>query len=130
MKRTAPVLTARAGEYWRSGADGKLRITHCQKCGRYTHPPQPICPNCHSTDVKLDPVSGKATVFSFTINYYQWRPDMPPPYVIAEVELVEQAGLKILTNIVDIEPERIRIGMPVSVKFEQAGEVFIPVFAP
>src|SRR5262245_21971344 len=99
MQRTPPTFTPRTADYWRSGADGKLRICHCQNCGRYMHPPQPLCPKCHSPDVKFDPVSGRATVFTFTINQYQWQPGMQPPYVVAEVELVEQEGLKILTNI-------------------------------
>ena len=78
----------------------------------------------------MDPVSGKATIFAFTINRYQWQDGMPPPYVIAEVELVEQEGLKITTNIVDVDSAAVKTGMPVSVRFERADEAYIPVFAP
>src|ERR1019366_4675146 len=99
MERTAPPLTARTGEYWRSGADGVLRIARCQSCGRYLHPPQPACPRCHGREIRFEPVSGRGVVYSWTINRYQWTPGMPPPYVLAEVELVEQEGLRILTNI-------------------------------
>jgi len=130
MKRIAPTLTARAGDYWRSGADGKLRICHCQDCGRYMHPPQPLCPKCYGKNVKFDPVSGKGTVYSFTINRYQWQANFPPPYVIAEVELVEQEGLKIMTNIVNVAPEKVTVGMPVSVLFDHVEEAYIPVFQP
>jgi uncharacterized OB-fold protein len=130
MKRIAPTLATRAGDYWRSGADGKLRICHCQDCGRYMHPPQPLCPKCYGQNVKFDPVSGKGTVFSFTINRYQWQPGAPPPYVIAEVELVEQEGLKLMTNIVNIAPEKVKVGMPVSVLFDHVDDAYIPVFQP
>jgi len=130
MERTAPEMSVRTQEYWTSGADGKLRICHCQDCGRYVHPPLPSCPNCWGDNMKFDPVSGKGTVFTFTINRYQWFPNMPPPYVIADVELAEQAGLKILSNIVDIAPEDVKIGMKVSVKFEHVGDTYVPLFAP
>jgi uncharacterized OB-fold protein len=67
-------------------------------------------------------------VWSFTINRYQWSPSLPPPYVIAEVELAEQPGLRLLTSVVGCDD--VTIGMPVCVRFEQAGDAWIPVFAP
>jgi hypothetical protein len=93
------------------------------------HPPLPVCPKCQGRDVRFEPVSGRGAVYSWTINRYPWSPGMPPPYVVAEVELVEQAGLRILTNIVDGDPNAVSIGMPVHVTFEQAGEAWIPVFS-
>lgn len=130
MQRTAPEVSVRTREYWHSGADGKLRICHCQDCGQYVHPPQPSCPECYGMNMKFDPVSGKGTIFTYTINRYNWFPNMPAPYVIADVELVEQEGLKILTNIVDIDPSKVKIGMSVSVQFDHVGETYIPLFAP
>ena len=130
MERPAPPLTERTAEYWRSGADGVLRISRCHACGQYLHPPRPVCSKCRSFDVGFEPVSGKATVYSWTINRYAWNQTMTPPYVIAQVELVEQPGLLLMTNIVDCEPGDVRIGMPVKVKFVQAGEAYIPVFGP
>jgi len=56
------------------------------------------------------------------------------PYVIAIVELEEQADLRIATNIVDCEPDSVYIGLPVDVRFERhevdGEDVFFPVFAP
>jgi uncharacterized OB-fold protein len=131
MQRTAPPLTERTGEFWRSGADGLLRIARCQACGWYLQPPRPVCPKCRSYEIEFEPVSGKGTVYSSTINRYPWNPGMPPPYVLAQVELAEQPGLFLLTNIVGCEPEAVKIGMPVTVAFEQAGEeAWVPVFVP
>jgi uncharacterized OB-fold protein len=53
---------------------------------------------------------------------------LEPPYVLAEVELVEQAGLRLLTAIVECDD--VTIGLPVNVRFEQAGDAWVPVFAP
>ena len=116
--------------YWRSGADGVLSIARCQACGFRLHPPRPVCPRCRGREIAFEPVSGKGEIWSWTINRYQWSPGMGPPYVIAEVELVEQKGLRILSNIVDCEIDQVRIGLPVTVAFDHVGEAYIPVFRP
>jgi uncharacterized OB-fold protein len=129
MNRPAPPLTERTAAYWRSGAEGVLSIARCQACGWYLHPPRPICPKCRGSDVRFEPVSGRGVIYSWTINRYQWSPGMPPPYVLAEVELVEQEGLRILSNIVGCPPEDVHIGMAVTVAFDKVDEAWIPVFS-
>ena len=44
------------------------------------------------------------------------------PYILAVVELVEQPGLKLVTNIVDCDEEAVEVGMAVEVVFRQAEE--------
>jgi hypothetical protein len=75
-------------------------------------------------------VSGRGVVFASTVNFYQFHPDVPPPNVIAIVELVEQADLRVPTNVVRWGTEVPPIGLAVQVLFEQHGEVFVPVFEP
>jgi uncharacterized protein len=130
MERVAPPMTDRTAEFWRAGADGVLRIARCQACGWRVHPPRPVCPRCRGSELRFEDVSGRGTVHSWTVNRYQWTPGMEPPYVLAEVELVEQEGLRLLTNIVGCAPGEVRIGMPVTVVFERAGDAWVPVFAP
>ena len=130
MQRSAPPITDRTGQYWRSGSDGLLRIARCQACGWRLHPPRPVCPKCQGRDIVFEPVSGRGQVYSWTLNLYPWSPGMKPPYVLAEVELPEQAGLRILTNIVGCEPEAVYIGMNVTVDFDHVDEAWIPVFHP
>lgn len=130
MPRPAPPLTERTAPYWTSGADAVLRIARCGPCGTYMHPPRPICPKCRADDVAFVPVSGKGTVHSFTVNRYQWTPELEPPYVLAEVELPEQPRLRVLSAVVGCPVDAVHIGMPVSVHFEQSGDAWIPVFRP
>jgi uncharacterized OB-fold protein len=130
FERITPPLTERTAPFWTSGADGVLRILRCGGCGRYQHPPLPLCPACHSADMSWQPVSGNGVIWSWTINRYQWVPSMPPPYVVAEVELAEQPGLRLQTNIVGADPADIRIGMAVTVCFTRSGEAYIPLFRP
>jgi uncharacterized OB-fold protein len=69
-------------------------------------------------------------VVSFTINEIAWLAEYPPPYVIALVEIEEQPGVRLTTNILDCEPETVYIGMPVMVYFEHCGDVWVPLFRP
>jgi uncharacterized OB-fold protein len=128
MTRPEPAVTDRTEKFWSGGATGDLFIARCQSCGWWLHPPQPVCPECRSFEVEPEPVSGRGSVWSFTISRYQWTPELEPPYVIAEVELAEQPGLRLLTTIVDCDD--IEIGMPVRVRFERAGNHWAPVFGP
>lgn len=132
--RPSPMITDATAPFWRGGADGRLHIQRCDACRRWLHPPQPMCPHCHGRDLHAEPTSGRGTIWSFTVNRYRWATGIEPPYVLAEVELDEQPGLRLLTSIVDIDPdadpEQVSIGMPVEVRFEQSGADWIPVFAP
>jgi uncharacterized OB-fold protein len=117
--------------FWTSGRDGVLRFLRCQVDGTYIHPPAPVCPVCLSRDVVPAPVSGRATVATFTINHQPWYPGLDPPYAIAIVEIEEQPSVRLMTNVVGCPPEDVRIGMPVQVAFEQyADDVWLPFFAP
>jgi uncharacterized OB-fold protein len=68
-------------------------------------------------------------VHSFTVNYHQWIPGSDP-YVIGLVTIAEQDDVRLTTNLVDCEPEYVRIGMAVQVTFERAEDVWLPLFAP
>jgi hypothetical protein len=69
-------------------------------------------------------------VATFTINIQPWIPGFDPPYVIAMVEIEEQPGVRLTTNIVGCAPEDVYIGMPVEVQFEHNDDVWLPLFAP
>jgi uncharacterized OB-fold protein len=128
--RILPRLTATSEFFWTSGQDGQLRFTRCQACGYWLHPTGPICPQCHSWDVAPEAVSGEAVVHTFTVNHQAWIPGFDPPYVVAIVELPEQEGLRLTTNIVNCEPSEVTIGMPVRVVFDPWEDVHLPLFEP
>jgi len=128
MPRKLPALTADTRPFWTGGGDGELRIHRCGACARFFHPPAPVCPRCNSLDVTPTPVSGRGRVVVSTINRQAWTPELADPYVVAIIELEEQAGLRFLSNVVNCPPEDVRSGMPVSVVFEQVEDVWIPLF--
>lgn len=127
--RTLPALTEANRAYWTGGADGKLHIQRCTACRRWIHPPVSSCDECGGR-LEVEPVSGRGTIFTWTENHQQFNPEVEPPYVIAIVELVEQADLRVVTNIVNADELSLRIGMGVSVLFEDHGDVFVPLFEP
>ncbi len=128
MTRKLPALTPDTAPFWQAGAQAVLKIHYCSDCHRFFHPPNPICPRCSSFDVAPRPVSGRGRVLTFTINRQAWTAELVEPYVVAIIELVEQADLRLLTNIVGCDPDSVVIDMPVSVVFEQQEDVWIPLF--
>ncbi len=130
--RPLPELTPANEWIWKSGADGRLRIQGCADCGRLVHPPVPICPACRSRSWAPTEVSGRGTVVAFTVNTQPWMPgfDLDPPYVIANVALAEDAGVRLTTNIVGCDPGDVHIGQEVAVRFEQHEDVWLPLFEP
>jgi hypothetical protein len=128
--RVLPDLDQLSAFFWTSGADGKLRFLRCDACSYLVHPPAPYCPRCerHGTTAPAE-VSGRATVHSFTVNHQPWD-GAGDPYVIALVAIDEQPDVRLTTNLVDVDPDAVHIGMPVEVVFEDRDPVFLPLFRP
>lgn len=127
--RVMPALDDDNRFFWTSGADGRLRFMRCGACGYWLHPPTPRCAECGSRDVTPQPVSGRGTVWSYTVNHHSWD-GSTEPYAIVLVELAEQAGLRLTSNLVGCPPDDARIGMDVRVTFEQHDAIWFPVFEP
>jgi uncharacterized protein len=127
--RIPPALNDVNRAFWTGGATGRLLILQCGTCDRWVHPPTGTCPTCQG-ELSPEPVSGRGSVFTFTINRHAFNPAVPVPYVIAIVELVEQPGLRFTTQLIDCAVDEVHIGMDVEVTFEQTGDVWVPLFRP
>lgn len=128
--RPLPLITQDNEFFWTSGADGTLRLQQCNGCESLIHPPAPVCRYCRSRDMGVRPVSGKATLAGFTVNHRFSVPGMPAPYVIAQVAIAEDPRVRLTTNIVDCDPDRLELGQQVEVVFEPAEDVWLPLFRP
>jgi len=128
MPRKLPQITSDSSAFWQGGESGRLMIHRCSTCRRFFHPPAPICPFCGSLDVAPQATSGRGRIASYTINHQAWKPELATPYVVAIVELDDQPGLRLLSNVVELVPDQVRIGMPVHVTFEQHEDVWLPLF--
>jgi uncharacterized protein len=128
--RRVPALDEHNRGFWTAGFDHVLRLRRCQDCGFWVHPPSPVCPRCSRRNLQWEATSGQATLFTYTRNHKAWNPEVPVPYVIGIVELPEQDGLRLTSNIVHCAEGELSIGMPLRVTFEEQGEHFIPLFEP
>ena len=125
-----PLPSAESRPFWTSGGRGALEICRCGACGRWMHPPQPYCAPCGSFDVTPQPVSGLGRVWSFTVNEQPWVPGQAVPFVLAVVEPDEQPGLWVITRLAACAPHDVAIGLRVRVRFEPAGDLWLPLFEP
>jgi uncharacterized OB-fold protein len=128
MPRVLPQITEMNQYFWCGGADGKLHILRCEACGVWIHPYAARCPKCRSDKVAPQAVSGRGQVAGFTVNVQPWLPGVPVPYVVAIVELEEQADIRLITNMPRTPIEQVKIGMPVKVFFEAYGDIRLPLF--
>jgi uncharacterized OB-fold protein len=126
--RPLPLPDPDTAFFWEATAQQKLKILRCQDCKTYIHYPKPSCWNCAGSNLIPEEVSGRGTVYSYTVTQ-QPVPGYEPPFAVVIVELDEQRGLRMVSNIVDVPPEDVRIGMPVQVTFQQvADDVWLPLF--
>ena len=129
MFRVLPTLDEPSRFFWTSGKDGTLRFLRCSACSYLIHPPAPVCPECLSRDVAPSAVSGRGTVHSFTVNHHSWD-GAGDIYVLGLVTIDEQPDVRLTTNLVDVEPTDVHIGMPVEVVFDDHDPVYLPLFRP
>ena len=126
--RVLPRLDSDNRFFWTSGADGQLRLLRCQECTAFVHPPRPVCRHCLSEKVSPEVVPGTGIVDTFTVNHQQWRPGLEVPYVIARVAIDGAPGVYLTTNIIGCPVDAVDVGDRVRVRFEQQGEVYLPLF--
>jgi uncharacterized OB-fold protein len=126
-----PQEDASSAFFWEGARQGRLLILRCDDCGYYIHWPRPICRRCLSTSLNPAEVSGRGEIYSFTIARRAFHPWFLNriPYVIAVIDLVEQPGLRMVSNIVGCEPESVKVGLKVAVEFQEvAPDLVLPLF--
>ena len=129
MTRPAPIITDDNKEFWEAARAGQLVAQRCRACGRLRHPPRPMCPECHSVEHETVVLAGTGTVYSYAILHHPQHPSFSYPVVAALVDLDE--GIRVVSNLVGVEPADVRIGARVRVLFDPtADDMAVPVFEP
>ena len=112
--------------FWAGTRRNELRIQQCSACGALRHPPGPMCPRCNALDPGHIVSSGLGEVYSYVVHHHPQVPGKRTPFVIALVELEE--GVRMLGELVDIDPEQVEVGLPVRVRFVPSGEFTLPAW--
>jgi uncharacterized OB-fold protein/acyl dehydratase len=102
--------------FWAGTQAGELRIQRCGACGALRHPPGPGCLSCGITSKQEYQVAaGTGTVYSYVVHRHPPVPGKQLPIIIALVELSE--GVRVMAELTGIEPDQVRIGLPVRTSF-------------
>lgn len=127
--RIAPIVTPDAKSFWEAADREEFVGQKCGDCGKFTFPPRPMCPYCHSLKREEVKLSGYGVVVSYTI------PRHPPPFgfkeppVVALIEL--QEGIRFVSNVIGVKPEEMKMDLAVEVTFEDTmNKHKVPVFRP
>lgn len=131
-QRPLPIPDRLTAPFWEHARERRLAFQRCTRCGHHQHPPGPICRSCHAADLKFSPVSGRGTVYTYTVTHHPVVPGFDAiPYAVALVEMEEQVGLRMLANLRGIEPDDVRVGLRVEVLFEELPNgLRLPQFRP
>jgi uncharacterized OB-fold protein len=111
MDKPLPQPTPTTQPFWDGLRERKIRMQFSPSGDRWTFYPRVLMPGTLADDLEWREVSGLGTLYSFTIAR---RPTAPHwadslPQLLAIVELDE--GPRVTTEIVNVEPDDIRVGM-------------------
>jgi uncharacterized OB-fold protein len=124
-----PAVTEETEAFWAAAREGRLVIERCSRCGADSFPPRGICRSCRAREMVPAEITGPGHVYSFTVNYQRWLPDLEVPYAIVLVEFADHPGVRVAGRLRGCPPEQAEIGMAVEVGFEPGpGGFAIPSF--
>lgn len=108
--------------FWEGTRERKLKIQKCGDCGTYRWPPRITCRTCRSRNVEWEAVEPRGTLYTFTV---VGRPTAKGfsdvPYTVGFVALDGAPPVRIIGNVVDVDPSEVRIGMALEGRFVAAG---------
>ncbi|CCK29015.1 hypothetical protein BN159_4636 [Streptomyces davaonensis JCM 4913] len=126
-RRPRPVVNRDNAGFWEGVGRHELLIQRCSDCAALRHPWLPGCGACGSLDWDTVTASGEGTVYSYVVMHHPPFPAFDPPYAVALIELAE--GVRMLGNIVGVDCDKVRIGLPVRVEFHAYDdELTLPVW--
>ena len=129
MSRYLPVPSKVSPVFWVACIPVPMQIPLVTGLLAPTATPLYICPECASRKLTWTRVSGKGTIYTYTIAQKSVFEDVVGPMVVALIELEE--GAMMTSNIVVADPNTLAIGMPVRLRYEKiSDDITLPVFEP
>ena len=128
-----PEPNADEAGFWAHCKERSLRFQSCAACGTLRHPPMPMCFRCQSCETAWKEAPEEATVYSYTVVRHAGHTAVTArlPYVVAVVEFATMPGVRLITNLTDIDPTQVAIGMKVRLWWDDIGDgMQVPRFAP
>ena len=117
--------------WWQAAAEHRLVVQRCTSCEHTRLPPSPICPECRSADSDWREVSGRGEIYTYTLVRRPIAAGQELPYAIAVIALENSGGVRMISNVVDVDPATLAIGLPVELAWEDmSADLAIPRFRP
>jgi hypothetical protein len=124
-----PEVTEETQAFWSAAAEGRLVIDRCDRCGAESFPPRGMCRNCRGRALSSVEVTGRGRIYSYTINYQRWLPDLDVPFAIVLVEFPDHPGVRVVGRLRGCDPEQVAVDDEVEVGFEPGpGGYAVPSF--
>ena len=117
--------------FWDAAAAHRLELPRCTACGAFRFPPGPFCWRCRAQDVEWVEHDGRGEIYAYTVIRHAVIPDVRDalPLIAAVVALPETDGCRVVGNVVDCEPEDVRIGAPVTLDWYDVRDgTSVPIF--
>jgi hypothetical protein len=129
-KKPIPIADDLSRPFWDAAKAGRLVIQRCASCRYYNHPPRRFCDACLAPDLRFENVSGRGHIYTFSVMHQRDVPGFEDaaPFINIVVELAEQSMLLMVANVPEADREKVRIGAPVELYFEDRGDVVFPQF--
>jgi uncharacterized OB-fold protein len=126
-----PMANAITLPWWQAAAEHRLVVQRCTSCEHTRLPPAPLCPECRSEESDWKEVSGRGEVYTYTTVHRPIAAGQELPFVIAVIALEDSGGLRLISNLVNVDPQDLEIGMPVELVWEDmSADLAIPRFRP
>lgn len=109
-------------QYLRFLGEGRFMIQRSRSSGRFVFYPRVAEPGTGAQDLDWVEASGAGTVHSTTV--VRQKPPTPS-YNVALIDLAE--GPRMMSRVVGIAPEEVRIGMAVTARIDRDGDGETPV---
>jgi uncharacterized OB-fold protein len=122
LEKPLPRPTPVTRPFWDGLRDREIRLQRCDDCGRWVFYPRSHCNHCLSEALSWHTVSGRGTLYTFTIARQPTSPHFADdvPQHLAVVELDE--GVRVTSTLVNVAEEDIRIGMPLKPVFDRVSD--------
>ncbi|NGO78957.1 hypothetical protein G6045_25345 [Streptomyces sp. YC504] len=128
-RRPRPVINRDNAGFWKGVEEHKVLIQRCTECSVLRFPWLPGCNSCGGAEWDTVEASGEGTVFSYVVMHHPPFPAFDPPYAVGLIELAE--GVRMISNVVGVPHDEVRIGMAVRLEFLRTDEELeVPVFRP
>ena len=127
-----PPVSLDTAPFWDAAKEHRLVLEFCRDCRRFQHPPGPVCHRCRGTSLAWRDVDGRGVVYSYTWVHKAFVPALAEhlPYAVAVIELPAAESTRLVSNVVEVAPGGLEIGMIVELVWDDYPELSVPRFRP